>query len=126
MKTTSAVLATVLTAGIAFAEPVLPGYLTDPTANWKELAPDGSALPASLRYPYIAVHSVKPTFFVGEKCVLGWYVTDFDHSLVRFGDESFRFDVELKLTTDRANFTSRWQRNVPSRDGEFDLGALPA
>ena len=126
MKTTSAVLATVLTAGAAFAEPVLPGYLTDPTANWKELAPDGSALPASLRYPYIAVHSVKPTFFVGEKCVLGWYVTDFDHSLVRFGDESFRFDVELKLTTDRANFTSRWQRNVPSRDGEFDLGALPA
>ena len=114
-----------LSAGAVFGDPVLPGYLTDPSANWKDLAADGSSLPASLRYPYLGVHSVKPTFVVGENCKLGWYVTDFDHSLVRFGDTSWRFDVELNLTTDRARFTSHWQRNVPSEDGEFDLGKLP-
>ena len=79
---------------------VLPGYLTDPSANWKELTPENAKTPKSLEYPYVSVYYVKPTLLSSERATIRWYATDFDHSLVRFGDASRRFDVELKLTTE--------------------------
>lgn len=104
------------------AAPMLPGYLTDPSANRKELAAGETETPASLKYPYISVYYVKPTLISGENAKIRWYATDFDHSLVRFGDTSRRFDVELKLTTDRKNFRRLTKTDMPSGDGEFDLG----
>lgn len=110
---------------VVVAAPMLPGYLTDPSANWKELAAGETETPASLKYPYISVYYVKPTLISGESAKIRWYATDFDHSLVRFGDTSRRFDVELKLTTDRKNFRRLTKTDMPSGDGEFDLGVLP-
>ena len=114
-----------LCVGWLFAAPVLPGYQTDPSANWKELTPENAKTPDSLKYPYVSVYYVKPTLVSGEHATIRWYATDFDHSLVRFGDASRRFDVELKLTTDRTAFRRWTKRNVPSGDGTFDLGELP-
>ena len=108
-----------------FAAPVLPGYLTDPSANWSELTPANAKTPDSLKYPYVSVYYVKPTLVRGERATIRWFATDFDHSLVRFGDTSRRFDVELKLTTDRKTFRTEVKRNVSSGDGAFDLGVLP-
>ena len=110
---------------LAAAEPMLPGYLTDPSANWKELAEANVETPASLKYPYVSVYYVKPTLLKGESATIRWYATDFDHSLQRFGDNSHRFDVELKLTRDRKNFRTFSKLNQPSGDGEFRLGSLP-
>ena len=107
------------------ATPMLPGYLTDPSAGWKELSSAEEKTPASLKYPYISVYYIKPTLISGERAKIRWYVTDFDHSLVRFGDTAHRFDVELKLTSDRKSFRLWTRADVPSGDGEFDLGTLP-
>ena len=107
------------------ASPMLPGYLTDPTAGWKELSSAEEKTPSSLKYPYISVYYIKPTLISGERAKIRWYVTDFDHSLVRFGDTAHRFDVELKLTSDRKSFRLWTKADVPSGDGEFDLGTLP-
>lgn len=107
------------------ATPMLPGYLTDPTAGWKELSSAEEKTPASLKYPYVSVYYIKSTLISGESAKIRWYVTDFDHSLVRFGDTAHRFDVELKLTSDRKSFRLWTKADVPSGDGEFDLGILP-
>ena len=107
------------------ATPMLPGYLTDPTASWKELSSAEEKTPLSLKYPYISVYYIKPTLISGESAKIRWYATDFDHSLVRFGDMAHRFDVELKLTSDRRSFRLWTKADVPSGDGEFDLGTLP-
>lgn len=104
---------------------MLPGYLTDPTSNWKELKPDGYQTPSHLKYPYVSMYYLRHTQTAGEKSKINYYVTDFDHSLCRFGDESKRFDVTLKLTSDGERFRVEEQRKVPSGNGSFDLGALP-
>ena len=82
--------------------------------------------PDHLKCPYVAVKYVTPTLTVGERCRIGWYVTDFDHSLWRFADGSRRFDVFATWTKDDANWQTVSQTDVPSCDGEFDLGELPA
>ena len=126
MKTMSAlVMSVALFAVSVFAEGLLPGYLTDPTANWKELPSDGYVTPDHLKYPYLSTYYVKPTLVEGESCKIAFYVTDFDHSLWRFGDGTRRFDVTLRLTTDRRTFRTESVKDVPSGDGAFDLGKLP-
>ena len=108
------------------AEGLLPGYLTDPGANWKEQKTDGYQTPAHLKYPYVATHYFAPTLNEGEKLTLGYYVTDFDHSATRFGDTSKRFDVCFRVTSDRGStFTDFTVKNVPAGDGAFTFPALP-
>ena len=75
-------------------------------------------------HPYISTYYVEPVVEDDEDCVIRYYVTDYDHSLVRKGDASKRFDVTLKLTTDRVDFRVEKQRGVESGDGAFNLGKL--
>ena len=113
-----------LAFGSATAE-LLPGYLTDPSSGWKELKPDGYRTPQHLKYPYVSMYYLRHTLTAGERSKVNFYVTDFDHSLWRFGDGSKRFDVTLRLTTDGETFRTEVQRNLGSGNGSFDLGALP-
>ena len=48
--------------GCAFAQAVLPGYLTDPSLMKKALAQDSSYQPPErLKYPYVSTYYVTPT-----------------------------------------------------------------
>ena len=81
--------------------------------------------PEHLRYPYVATHYVKPLVREGETVKIGWYVTDWRHSLARFQDDSPRFDVTVKYSTDRENWKSVEKKGVKTGDGETVLGKLP-
>ena len=66
---------------------------------------------ASLRHPFVMLYYVEPTVKAGEAARIRYYVTDFAHSKVRFGDDSKRFDVVLQWSYDKV----RWQKLVQSR-----------
>lgn len=82
--------------------------------------------PAYLQVPYIATEHVKPVVTTNEAVRIGYFVTDWNHSLVRYGDNSFRFDVEMRFSADGTNWTTRAARARPSGDHAIILGTLPA
>ncbi len=82
--------------------------------------------PAHLQVPYIATEYVKPVVTTDEEVRIGCFVTDWNNSLVRFGDTAFRFDIEARFSADGTNWTTRALRGRPSGDHAFNLGKLPA
>lgn len=98
------------------AEPRATPAMTNATARY--------ITPHHLRYPYIATDYIKPLVREGERVEIGWRVTDWNHSLARFNDDSPRFDVELKYTTDGVSFRTLVKKGVKTGYGSFDLGAL--
>ena len=83
----------------AFASPVVPGEFTDPTNLRKateSLAGDWYVAPEHLKFPYISTYHVVPTLTTKDRVEIPFYVTDWDHSKVRFLDDSFRFDVPVR------------------------------
>ena len=78
----------------------------------------------SLRHPWVQFYYVEPTVVAGEAAKISYYVTDFDHSKVRFGDDSARFDVTLGWSADGTNWTEQVQKGVRSGDGAFALEGL--
>ena len=81
--------------------------------------------PPHLRYPYVATHYIKPIVREGETVKIGWYVTDWRHSLARFQDDSPRFDVTVRYSSDLENWKSVETKDVKTGDGETVLGKLP-
>ena len=79
----------------------------------------------ALRRPFIMCYYVEPTISVGETERIAYYVTDWEHSKVRFGDTSKRFDVSLEWSVDGEEWKKAVQKNVASGDGAFDLPNLP-
>ena len=62
MKNTLVLFAAVALFRLAFAQAVLPGYLTDPSMMKGALAKDASyQTPEQFKYPYISTYYVKPT-----------------------------------------------------------------
>ena len=83
--------------------------------------------PEHLRFPYVATHYVKPVVSTEENVRLGYYVTDWNASKVRFGDDSLRFTVKALCRPEKGGAdVVREARDVPSGDGEIDFGRLPA
>ena len=123
MKNAFLVLATLL-AVTAVGAPVIPGDRTDPNYRPSSL-PTGTIPPEDFRLPYISTYYVEPTVTPDQVVRIGFYVTDWDHSLVRFDDASFRFKVRLIYKEDKAKkWTTLQQTDVPSGDGGFTLGRL--
>lgn len=120
-------VAAAVAAASASAQAVLPGYLTDPSAVRAAAATSGAGYrtPESLKFPYVSTYYVKPVVTTDEKVALGFFVTDFDSSKIRFLDDSFRFDVFLEVRGPSATKTLA-QKGVKSGDGRFDLGRLAA
>ena len=130
MKPAPLLLACVACAAFSVsAAPVVPGEYTDPTNLRKEAengSGDGYVAPDHLKFPYISTYYVEPTVTTKQKVSIPFYVTDWDHSKVRFLDDSFRFTVRCKWIGPDGKAREKEQRKVPSGDGAFDLGRLPA
>ena len=113
----------------AAAAPVVPGEFTDPTNLRREAESregDWYVAPPHLRFPYVATYHVEPTVTTKDRVTIPFYVTDWDHSKVRFLDDSFRFTVRCKWIGPDGKAHETERRGVPSGDGAFDLGRLPA
>ena len=124
----TAAMVAVLSAAVWAATPMTPGDETDPSAKAKKIVKKATTeyvTPAHLRYPYLATGYVKPTVTPEEDVKVGWYVTDWRHSLVRFKDDSARFDVFLRYSADCQSWKTLEKLDVKTGDGLFELGKLP-
>ena len=120
-------LSALAAARLAGAAPVLPGYLTDPSVLKDQVPEDeGYRPPEALRYPYVSTSYVKPTVTTEERVKVGFFVTDFDSSKIRFLDDSHRFTAFLECRPKGGASNVLTLADLPSGDAEFDLGALPA
>ena len=109
----------------AFAKPVLPGYLTDPSVMKGAVENEkGYQPPEQLKYPYISTYYVKPTVVAGESVKIGFFVTDFESSKIRFLDDSHKFTAFLEYREKGGKSKVLTLENLKSGDGAFDLGAL--
>ncbi len=81
-------------------------------------------IPERLKVPYLATEHVKPVVTTDEDVRIGFFVTDWNHSLVRHGDDSFRFDVEIRYSSDGRHWTTRKASALPSGDHSLSLGKL--
>ena len=127
MKTGHGLAAALALASAGFAAPVLPGYLTDPSAVRAGIAADASYRPPeALRFPYLSTYYVQPVVRAGENVTVGFFVTDFDSSKVRFLDDTHQFAAFLEV---RPKGTEAWKcyvlKKLRSGDHAFSLGALP-
>ena len=132
MKNPFVALAVIVAVQSVSAQPVLPGYLTDPSVMKGAMSSDPSYRPPErLRYPYVSTYYVKPTVTAGKEAKVTFYVTDFDHSKVRFLDDSHRFTAYLeyrgRTQTPAAPRESKTLtlENLGSGDHTFNLGRLP-
>ena len=111
----------------AFAQAVLPGYLTDPSVVKGALEKEkGYQPPEGLKYPYISTYYVTPTVAAGKNVKIGIFVTDFDSSKIRFLDDSHRFSAYLEYRLKGSASKTVSLKDLKSGDAEFDLGKLPA
>ncbi|MDD4060826.1 MAG: hypothetical protein PHW08_09045, partial [Kiritimatiellae bacterium] len=97
----ASVLSVVLLTGATSASAQLvPGDLTDPTAGTNGYTTADSDVPPALQYPYISTYYVKPIVSPDEDVSIQVFVTDWNNAKVRFGDDSHRFDIVLRLFAD--------------------------
>lgn len=82
------------------------------------------AVADALRHPWVQLYYVEPTLTVGGTAKISYYVTDYEHAKVRFGDDSHRFDVALAWTRDRKTWKKLVQKGVRSGDGVFEIPNL--
>ena len=112
----------------AFAAPVIPGEFTDPSNIRKateSLPGDWYVAPEHLKFPYISTYHVVPTLTTKDRVEIPFYVTDWDHSKVRFLDDSFRFDVHFKCICQDGKVRERTLENLSSGDHAFQFDAFP-
>lgn len=108
------------------AAPVVPGEFTDPTSIKKAFKAEGDfETPVDFQHPYISMYYLEPTIEKGDKTKVSFFVTDFDHSAVRMGDDSHTFDVTLKCIAPDGRESVFLKKGVKSGDGaiEFDAPA---
>ncbi len=119
-----------IAVGIArplFAQAVVPGYLTDPTAARSDVEKGACYEPPEmLKYPYVSTYYVKPTVMADEPVKVGFFVTDFESSKIRFLDDSHRFTAFLEYRLKGGKSKTLTLENLKSGDAEFDIGILPA
>ena len=110
---------------VASAQAVIPGYLTDPTAVKDSLGKDESyQTPERLKFPYVSTYYVKPTVTVDEEVKIGFFVTDFESSKIRFLDDSHRFAAFLEYRRKGGVTIVLTLTDLKSGDAEFNLGKL--
>lgn len=115
-----------LSISAALAAPVVPGEYTDPSMLKKTLeVQQDYVTPVEFQFPYISTYYIKPTISTKEKVEIGFYVTDWDHSLVRNLDDSHRFDVFLNVVAPNGKVFKRTLNSVKSGDGKFEFKPFP-
>lgn len=125
-KALFASLVTAFAFSFTFAAPVVPGEYTDPSVLKKTLEVEQDYVtPVEFQFPYISTYYIKPNVSTKDKIEIGFYVTDWDHSLVRNLDDSYRFDVHLKAVAPNGKEVTRTLNSVKSGDGKFEFKPLP-
>ena len=115
-----------LSISAALAAPVVPGEYTDPSVLKKTLeVQEDYVTPVEFQFPYISTYYIKPNVSTKDKIEIGFYVTDWDHSLIRNLDDSYRFDIHLKVVTPNGKEVTRTLNSVKSGDGKFEFKPLP-
>ena len=115
-----------LAAVSAHAQAVVPGEFTDPSNLRRQVAEQGGyQTPEALKFPYISTYYVKPKVMATEEASIGYFVTDWDSSKIRFLDDSFRFDIYVEYYAESNTPKRLVQKGVKSGDGVFNLGRLP-
>ena len=80
--------------------------------------------PERLQFPYFSTYYVKPTVTTEESVKIGFYVTDFHQSEIRFLDKSQAFDAVIEYGREGEPARRLKPSRVGEGDGEFDLGKL--
>ena len=112
---------------LGFAQALVPGYLTDPTAVRDAVGRDESYQPPeAFKYPYVSTYYVRPTVTPDREVKVGFFVTDFDSSRIRFLDDSHRFTAFLEYRPVGGKSRTFVLENLKSGDAEFNLGRLPS
>ena len=115
-----------LAAASAHAQAVVPGEFTDPSNLRRQVTEQGGyQTPEALKFPYISTYYVKPKVMTTEEASIGYFVTDWDSSRIRFLDDSFRFDIFVEYYAESNTPKRLVQRGVKSGDGVISLGHLP-
>lgn len=95
---------------------VLPGQLVSAPGDTAE---DFNYItPRHLRFPFVSTYHVRPTVLAGEDVKIGFFVTDWDHSLKRLKDGSKRFDVTVRISREGGESHEQVFRDIPTGDGE--------
>lgn len=111
---------------LAYAQALVPGYLTDPTAVRGAVESDESyQTPESFKHPYISTYYVQPTVTPSDDMKVGFFVRDFDSSRIRFLDDSHRFTAFLEYRPVGGKSRTFVLENLKSGDAEFNLGRSP-
>ncbi len=111
---------------LGFAQALVPGYLTDPTAVRDAVGRDESYQPPeAFKYPYVSTYYVRPTVTPDREVQVGFFVTDFDSSRIRFLDDSHRFSAFLEYRPVGGKSRTFVLENLKSGDAEFNLGRSP-
>ena len=103
---------------------VLPGYLTDPSAMKETVEKEDYTPPERLQFPYFSTYYVKPTVTTEETVKIGFYVTDFYQSEIRFRDKSHVFAALIEFGREGEPARRLKPFKVGAGDGEFVLGRL--
>ena len=103
---------------------VLPGYLTDPSAMKEAVEKEDYTPPERLQFPYFSTYYVKPTVTTEETVKIGFYVTDFYQSEIRFRDKSHVFAALIEFGREGEPARRLKPFKVGAGDGEFVLGRL--
>ena len=106
---------------------LVPGDLTDPAVpEQKKVEPAIYQTPEHLQFPYIATYYVKPTVTTSEEIEIKYFVTDWNNSLYRNGDNSARFSAQLTYSSDLKTWKTLSAEKLPGGDHSFKLGKLVA
>ena len=105
---------------LTLAAPVVPGEFTDPSNMRKAVEQEAQfETPEDFRFPYISTYYVESTITTKDNVEIDFFVTDWDNSLARFGDDSFRFDVYFECITPDGKTLKKTLKSIKAGDNKF-------
>ena len=111
---------------LTLAAPVVPGEFTDPSNMRKAVEQEAQfETPEDFRFPYISTYYVESTITTKDKVEIDFFVTDWDNSLARFGDDSFRFDVYFECITPSGKTLKKTLESIKAGDNKFAFKPFP-
>ena len=120
----SAFAASCLLCAASARAQLIPGDLTDSTAGTAAETQGAFQVPAALQYPYISTYYVRPVVSPDEEVCVKVFVTDWNNSRERFGDDSHAFGISLRYSADGRTWKTLEMKGVKSGDHVFKLGKL--
>ena len=108
------------------AAPVVPGEFTDPS-NLRKVVEQEPQLetPEDFKFPYISTYYVESTITTKDNVEINFFVTDWENSLARFGDDSFRFDVYFECISPDGKTLKKAHKSIKAGDNKFAFKPFP-